>query len=624
MKRLVLFIIISFFYLNSPKFNLLAQTTETLTILHVNDTHSTLASLAPRKENLEGTIGGIARAATMIELYKEWEKNVLTLHAGDLFIGDIFFNLFYGVPELQIMKSLGFDAMALGNHEFDLTPEALGGALQTAFAEGGFPLLSANAILEDPAVVPLKNFIQPYTIKNYGKIKVGIFALTTPDANVFSLPAPIVIDDKLSQTAEVMIKKLKAEGCNMIVCLSHLGVYLDQQIAEAVPGIDVIVGGHDHLALKKPIEVNNSIYGKTYIVQADAFYKYLGVMKLELKNEKIKLVNYELLPLDVTVPEEPLIKDQIDQLITGIEQTAGIPFFTKAIGYAVEDFDEVAVVNGKGKWNTAVGGLVTDAFRAAAGTEIGLTTGGLTAQMLCKGMITPVDVFRMIGYGFNTVNGLGYRIATFKISGAELWKGLEICASQVELSDELLAQVSGMSYDFNINKPIGERMIYVEIGGKPIDPLATYTVSANEFVVNAFPMFGVNITDVKVLEDVTEFQVVVNYIMQKQTIVPDKSAIVTAVKKDKETLPTEFKLEQNYPNPFNPSTVISYQLPEAGNVRLRIYNMLGEEVTTLVNHQQPAGTYKVDWNASGLTSGIYLYRLEAKNFVQTKKMILAK
>lgn len=624
MKRLVIFIIISFLYLNSPKFNLLAQTTETLTILHVNDTHSTLASLAPRKENLEGTIGGIARAATMIELYKEWEKNVLTLHAGDLFIGDIFFNLYYGVPELQIMKSLGFDAMALGNHEFDLTPEALGGALIGAFSEGGFPLLSSNAILEDPAVAPLKNFILPYTIKEYGKIKVGVFALTTPEANVFSLPSPIVIDDKLSQTAALMIRKLKAEGCNIIVLLSHLGVYFDQQIAETVPGIDVIVGGHDHLALKKPIEVNNRVYGNTYIVQADAFYKYLGVIKLELKNDKIKLVNYELLPLDETVPEEPLIKDQIDQLITGIEQTAGIPFFTQAIGYATEDFDEVAVVNGKGKWNTSVGVLVTDAYRAATGTEIGLTTGGSTAQMLYKGMITPVDVFRMIGYGFNTVNGLGFRIATFKITGAELWKGLEICVSQAELNDELLAQVSGMSYDFNINKPVGERMIYVEIGGKPIDPLATYSVTSNEFLVNAFPMFGVNITDINLLEDITEFQVVANYIMSKQSITPNKNSIVTDTKNESEYLPSEFKLEQNYPNPFNPSTVITYHLPEVGRVRLKIYNLLGEEITTLVNQQQAAGTYKVDWNATGLTSGVYLYRLEAKNFVQTKKMILAK
>lgn len=624
MKWFIALFWLFFFSLFPIRTRLFGQTSETLTILHVNDTHSTLASLAPRKTNLEGTVGGIARAATMIELYKEWERNVLTLHAGDLFIGDIFFNLYYGVPELQIMKSLGFDAMALGNHEFDLTPEALGGAIQMAFSDGGFPILSANAILEDPTVAPLKNFIHPYTIKGYGKIKVGVFALTTPETNVFSLPAPIVIDDKLPQTAALMIEKLKAEGCNIIILLSHLGVLFDQQIAENVPGIDVIVGGHDHIALKKPIEVNNRANEKTYIVQADAFYKYLGVMKLELKNNKAKLVKYELIPLDETVPEEPLIKDQIDQLISGVELTTGMPFFYQAIGYATENFDEVAEIHGKGKWNTAVGSLVAEAYRAATGTEIGLTTGGSTAQMLFKGPITPVDVFRMIGYGFNTVNGLGYRIATFKITGAELWKGLETCVSQVEQNDELLAQVSGMTYDFNINKPVGERLINVEIGGKPIDPLATYTVTSNEFLVNAFPMFGVNITDINLHEDVTEFQVVTNYIMSKQSITPNKSSTVTDTKSKKEHLPSEFKLEQNYPNPFNPSTVISYHLPEAGSVKLKIYNLLGEEIALLVNQQQPAGTYKVNWNASGLTSGVYIYRLEAKNFTQTKKMILAK
>lgn len=624
MKWFLAILVVCCFFVNPSQVDLYGQNSESLTILHVNDTHSTLASLAPRKSNLEGTIGGIARAATMIELYKEWDKNVLTLHAGDFFIGDIFFNLYFGVPELQIMKSLGFDAMAVGNHEFDLTPEALGGTLQAAFSDGGFPLISSNALLEDPSVAPLKNFILPFTIKEFGKIRVGIFALTTPEANVFSLPAPVVIDDKVAETAAIMIEKLKLNNCNVIVCLSHLGVYYDQQIAEAIPGIDVIVGGHDHIALKKPIQVNNSGGGKTYIVQADAFYKYLGVMKLELKSNKIKLVNYELIPLDETVPEEPLVKDQIDQLITCIEQTTGMPIFSQAIGYAAADFEEVAIVNGKGKWNTGVGGLVTDAYRAATGTEIGLTIGGSTSQKLFKGPITGADVFRMIGYGFNTVNGLGYRIATFKITGAELWKGLETCVSQVELNDEFLAQVSGVTYDFNLNKPVGERVIKIEIGGIPIDPTASYSVTSNEFIVNAFPMFGITITDVNLLETVTEFQVVVDYIMQKQTISPINNAVVTNISKQSSALPVEYCLKQNFPNPFNPSTIISYQLPKDEFVKLRIFNLLGEEVATIINQHQPAGSHQIKWNAENHSSGVYIYRLEAGNYVQTKKMILAK
>ncbi len=86
----------------------------------------------------------------------------------------------------------------------------------------------------------------------------------------------------------------------------------------------------------------------------------------------------------------------------------------------------------------------------------------------------------------------------------------------------------------------------------------------------------------------------------------------------------EFKLEQNYPNPFNPNTVISYQLPVNGNVTLKIYDVLGNEVTTLVNEEKPAGRYEVDFTASSLTSGVYFYKLAAGNYLVTKKMILMK
>ena len=140
--------------------NLYAQV-DTRTILQLNDTHSCLAPLAPRTDNLEGTRGGIARAATVIGMTKMTEPNVLVLHGGDSFIGDLFFNHYYGAAELQLLNSIGVDAMTVGNHEFDLTPAVLDTALKMAFPAGGFPLLSANLILDDPAVQSLKNYIKP-------------------------------------------------------------------------------------------------------------------------------------------------------------------------------------------------------------------------------------------------------------------------------------------------------------------------------------------------------------------------------------------------------------------------------------------------------------------------------
>src|SRR5476651_2309509 len=119
-----------------------AQQTDTITILHINDSHSGLLPSGPRTADLKGTHGGIARAASVIGLTKMTEKNVLTLHAGDFSVGDIFYNAYFGVPELRILSGLGLDAMTVGNHEFDLTPATLKQVLDTAFAAGGaFPLL---------------------------------------------------------------------------------------------------------------------------------------------------------------------------------------------------------------------------------------------------------------------------------------------------------------------------------------------------------------------------------------------------------------------------------------------------------------------------------------------------
>jgi hypothetical protein len=97
---------------------------------------------------------------------------------------------------------------------------------------------------------------------------------------------------------------------------------------------------------------------------------------------------------------------------------------------------------------------------------------------------------------------------------------------------------------------------------------------------------------------------------------------ITTIKQTSNDLPKEFRLEQNYPNPFNPSTTIVFALPKSALVNLKIYNLLGEEVTTLITEQQAAGIHKLNWDARGLASGVYLYRLEAGEFMQTKKLIL--
>jgi 5'-nucleotidase len=559
---------------------------------------------------------------------KMTEQNVLTLHGGDVFIGDLFFNKFFGVAEFQLMASLGFDAMALGNHEFDLTPAILDTALRNSFPPGyGFPFVSSNLVLDDPQVQPLKDYIFPYTIKQFGNTKVGIFSLLTPETNVFSLPSPAVVDTSIAMTALAMIDSLTSQGCNLIICLSHLGIYYDQDLAANIPGINIIVSAHDHFTTDQPIEVSDPLGGTTYIVQADAFYKCIGKMKIAVSSTGMELIDYSIIDLDATIPEEPTVKAVVNGLITEIENTWG-PVYTQQIGLATAFFEEVATNLGEnGPHDTPIGNLVTDAYRWKTETEVAITVGGSTAQPIYEGPLVAADAFRVVGYGFNEVNGLGFRIVKFKLTGADLIAGLEFGVSMAEYNDELFPQVSGMSYWYNLAKPPFSRIEYVEVGGVPLDPQQEYSITANEFLLTALSsMLPITIIDPYLYADSSEFQVLSEYIISQLTITPiNRGNIVAGVKGiDEGELPEQFRLEQNYPNPFNPSTKISYQLTVSSDVVLKVYDVLGNEVATLVDEYKPAGIYEIEFNASALTSGVYFYQLNAGDFVQTKKMILLK
>jgi 5'-nucleotidase / UDP-sugar diphosphatase len=744
---------------------------DTLTILHLNDTHSTLSAVGPRDESLQGMQGGIARAATVVGLSKMTDPNVLFLHAGDYSIGDLFYNAYFGVPELQILKSLGLDAMTVGNHEWDLGPSAFLGALQTAFPNpaDGFPLLSANTDLSNSSLAGLKNYIFPYTIKQVGNIKVGIFGMTTPETNLTSNPSPAVISDDIVNISANMVSTLKAQNCDVIILLSHLGLELDKIVAANVPGINVIVGGHNHYLLNEPVKITNPSGKTTWIVQAKSNYLYIGKLKLEINNGNVNLINYQVIHLDKTVPEDPTVLATVNSLISNIENIYGIPFYTKQAGYAESFFNEVADnLLSRGSHDTPIGNLVTDAFRWKTGTDIAIQAGGFTAMPLYQGPIVPADLFRVNGYGFNTNNTLGFQLATFEIAGSDLLAGLEFGLSNIELDDEYFMQVSGLEYTYDGNLPPFSRLTSVKIHGVPIDPNADYTVTTNEGILLFLDYLGIPVKNLEIKEGFTEFQALFEYVqnigpeiypkilgrvanvnsnagkefvngggwfefssgslfsypsaegkmnfnfevnplkkengnislsVQKENFTFNASDIewlaidndtaqfrgsgevngnkgygflikvveggkskdkiraviwdkmngdalifdnsleqnihgnisIHQIKLSKEisgngttTVPGEYGLIQNYPNPFNPTTTFSFVIGHQSLVTLKIYNILGEEVATLVNKELPAGDYKYQWNAGGFASGVYFYRMQAGNFVATKKLILMK
>lgn len=609
--------------------------TDTLTILHVNDTHSHLLPYGPKDEQGVGTMGGIARIAYLVGATKMQEENVLFLHAGDFAVGDFMFNKFMGVPELQILKGLGIDALTLGNHEFDLMPATLLFILQSAGFPGLFPLLLANADFSGfPALAP---FVKGYIVKEYGNTKVGIFGLLNEFANVESNPDPVVITDD-SSAAKAMVDSLKANGANLIIALTHLGHLEDMVLAAKVPDIDIIVGGHSQVKIEQPIPVQNPVTGDTtYIVQAYEQYSYLGKLKVAVTGSDFEILDYNLIPVTDSVPEDSLTALTLSGLKVQVENTYG-PVYTQVIAEASADHEKQL---GEGAYkDTKLGNLLADALRNFTGTDLAFVANGFIRQKIWTGDLTEADIFQVLSIGFDTETGYGSKIATFKIDVPNVIAGMEFSVALIEYESTFFLQGSNISFSFNSQNTPGSRVDIssIKIGGQPIllTPDTLYTVTLNADLVSFLEYAGIDtVYDLQVLSD-NEYVVARDFIVANSPIdwpggerVYDTGWVGVKPPVAAGTMPEDMILMQNYPNPFNPSTTISLILPEDGNIKLSIYNLLGQEVKTLINGYKLAGSYSVSWdgtdnNGLSVASGFYFYQLKRGDRVITRKMTLIK
>jgi 5'-nucleotidase len=243
-----------------------------LTILHTNDTHSRLEPF-PMDGGRNQGLGGIAGRAELIRQIRAAEEHVLLLDAGDIFQGTPFFNLYKGEPEIKAMTSMGYDASTIGNHDFDAGMENL--ALQLT-NHARFPMLVANY---DFTGTPLENKTQPYKVFKKGKLRVGVFGISIEGRGLIpdSLFGETKYLDPVQKANETAAKLKKEKGCDMIICLSHLGYQYkesnkvsDETLAKETENIDLIVGGHTHTFLDKPVEYINK-KGDTVIVNQVGF-----------------------------------------------------------------------------------------------------------------------------------------------------------------------------------------------------------------------------------------------------------------------------------------------------------------------------------------------------------------
>ncbi|MCL1851112.1 MAG: metallophosphatase [Bacteroidetes bacterium] len=250
-------------------FFLFAQSSP-IVILHTNDTHSRLESYI--EPNL-GDVGGIARRSVFIQETRKEYPNTIVVDAGDFSQGTPYFNLFKGVPEIELMNMVGYDVVALGNHEFDNGSNALSKRLKSA----DFKIVCANYQFKNKK---LSKIVKPYTIIYSGGKKIGFFGLL---CNLEKVTMPkyskeTTFLDPVTTAQKMMDILQNKEQCDLIICLSHLGFeaefageITDKDIAEKVAGIDFIIGGHTHTLLEEPVIVNH-----TKIVQVKRNGIYVG------------------------------------------------------------------------------------------------------------------------------------------------------------------------------------------------------------------------------------------------------------------------------------------------------------------------------------------------------------
>jgi 5'-nucleotidase len=495
-----------------------------ITLLHVNDTHSRLESWGPRDWHLDGRFGGLARVASELAAIRSTVPNVLFVHGGDLFHGDLFFQATAGIAELQLLTGLGLDAMALGNHELEIGPDGLAYALSSVFPPGGSPVLSANASFFDGpggAGSSVSPFIAPAMLKEVGGVKVGLFGLTTPYdfiAQQAEMGGWVWLDPDLGRIAHDTAQVLRGAGAQVVILLSHLGLDVDQ--AAIIPSgadIDVIVSAHDHAATPQALVLQRA-GGRVVLAEAGSYYRWLGRLDLEVDGTSVTLTDSKLISIDRSVARHPAVAQQI----TGLEQWMMATFrygdvFHTPVAWALGPFSN-RFDPAKDERDTAAANLLTDIYRHRGNTDIAVEAMGFQDGDLPAGPIVGQDVFRMMPYGFDQQTGLGVTLATFNLTGAQLLAGLEI---GVAAGYDLMLQVSGMQYEYDSCRSPGDRVLpwTVTIGGRHLDLSRSYSVTANALLASLVPVLLNAPVAVQVLPE-PEYFVARDAIARRKLLIP--------------------------------------------------------------------------------------------------------
>ena len=453
-----------------------------LTILHTNDFHarfepiSRYDSSCPPEDNAAGAcFGGWARLETAVAAARSRVENSILVDGGDQFQGTLFYTYYKGQVAAEMMNSLGYTAMTLGNHEFDDGPEVLAGFI----AAVDFPILMSNGDVSlEPA---LRGKIEKSVVIEVGGERIGLVGLTPENTDELSSPGPNVTFSEPVAAVQAQVDRLSAEGVNKIIVLSHSGYRVELEVAARTTGVDVIVGGHSNTLLSNVHEEAEGPYptmvGNTAVVQAYAYGKFLGELAVVFDDEgNLVSARGEPLLIDGSVAEHGETVSRVAEL--------AVPLDALRRQVVAELAEEIGDVKERCRYREcAMGNLVADAMLGRVrdrGIEVALMNGGGIRASLDAGPVTMGEILTILPFG-NT-------LSTFRISGATLLAALENGVSRVEEGAGRFPQVAGLAYSFDPAGAPGARVLDVRIAGPegfaPLEPDRLYGVVSNNYLRN--------------------------------------------------------------------------------------------------------------------------------------------
>ncbi|KAF9446090.1 Metallo-dependent phosphatase [Macrolepiota fuliginosa MF-IS2] len=476
-----------------------------ISFYHINDVHAHLDEFKPSgsvcADSAAGCVGGYPRVKTVIEQQRPGKKNSLFLNAGDEFQGTLFYTIYKGEKIAQTLNQLGFDAMTLGNHEFDDGDDLLSDFL----ANLTFPIISSNIHTQNPK---LAKHLVPFKVFN--KYNLALLAVTTETTASTSNPSNLTTFEDPATAAQRTINLIKRyhPSIERIVALTHIGYAEDIRLAQNTSGISLIIGGHSHTLLGNmtgaagpyPTITKNLDGDEVFVVTAYKWGEYLGYIDVEY-DRRGKIVSYEGAPIHLTnaTAEEPGLKAQVTEWEKVFEV-----FARNIVGFTQTTLVQTTCQQGE----CTLGDVTADALEAYRPDSVAaiMNAGGIRIQ-IDAGNVTQQQVLDCFPFGNSFVQ--------LDFTGAQLWDVFESTISRVSVNNGRVvtssAQVSkNIRLTYNPSNPNGSKLITLAIAGQPVVLSQTYRIATVDFLAQGGDNLWPARSDFTILETVD--QVWVRYI----------------------------------------------------------------------------------------------------------------